>query len=103
MNRKEQFQYQNQYIAEKYDRFTTTFPAGNKAIYREFAVSHGESLNSYINRLIEEDMSFPDSYRDFAASHGETLHEYLKRLIEADMRRDGIEPEISVSGNHKTV
>ena len=62
MNSKKQFQYQNQFIAEKYDRFTATFPAGKKAIYREFAVRHGESLNSYINRLIAEDMSFPEWY-----------------------------------------
>ena len=90
MNSKKQYQYQNQFIAEKYDRFTATFPAGKKAIYREFAVRHGESLNAYINRLIVEDMSFPESYRDYAEIRGETLHEYIKRLIEEDMKNKHI-------------
>lgn len=30
MNKEEQIKYQNKYIAEKYDRFTATFPAGQK-------------------------------------------------------------------------
>lgn len=93
MNSKKQFQYQNQFIAEKYDRFTATFPAGKKAIYREFAVRHGESLNSYINRLITEDMSFPEWYRDFAESRGETLHEYMKRVMKEDMMKHHFIPE----------
>ena len=90
MSQKKQFQYQNQFIAEKYDRFTATFPAGRKALYREFALSHGESLNAYINQLIVEDMSFPESYRDYAEIRGETLHEYIKRLIEEDMKNKHI-------------
>lgn len=93
MSQKKQFQYQNQFIAEKYDRFTATFPVGKKAIYREFAVSHGESLNAYINRLIAEDMSFPEWYREFAESHGETLHVYIKRLIKEDMEKYHFIPE----------
>ncbi len=88
MSQKKQFQYQNQFIAEKYDRFTATFPAGTKAIYREYAVRHGESLNAYINRLIVEDMSFPEWYRNIAEKRGETLHEYIKRLIKEDMERN---------------
>jgi hypothetical protein len=62
MDKKEQINYQNKYIAEKYDRFTATFPAGKKEVYRERAAQNGESLNAYINRLIEEDMSkHPDA------------------------------------------
>ncbi len=56
MDKKEQINYQNKYIAEKYDRFTATFPAGKKDVYREQAAKNGESLNAYINRLIEEDI-----------------------------------------------
>ena len=56
MDKKEQINYQNKYIAEKYDRFTATFPAGKKDVYRERAAKNGESLNAYINRLIEEDI-----------------------------------------------
>ena len=56
MDKKEQIDYQNKYIASKYDRFTATFPAGKKDDYREHAAKTGESLNAYINRLIEEDI-----------------------------------------------
>ena len=56
MDKKKQFEYQNRYIAEKYDRFTMMFPAGKKDIYREYAKSQGMSLNALINKLIEEDM-----------------------------------------------
>ena len=97
MDRKEQFQYQNQFIAEKYDRFTATFPAGRKELYRNFSLSHGESLNAYINRLIVEDMSFPESYRNFAESQGETLHEYLKRLMDREIVSCGLDPENEVN------
>lgn len=99
MERKEQFQYQNQFIAERYDRFTATFPAGRKALYREFALSRGESLNAYINRLIVEDMSFPESYRDFAASQGETLHECLKRLMDREIVSCGLDSENEININ----
>lgn len=86
MDFKKQYQYQNQFIKENYDRFTATFPAGKKEVYRKYAKSHGESLNAYINRLIEEDMSFPEECRFYAEMCGETLHEYIMRLIKADMR-----------------
>ena len=57
MNKEEQIKYQNKYIAEKYDRFTATFPAGQKEVYRKYAESKGLSLNGYINKLISDDMN----------------------------------------------
>lgn len=56
MEKQEQIQYQNNYIKEKYDRFTATFKAGKKEVYRKYAESKGLSLNGYINKLIEDDM-----------------------------------------------
>lgn len=56
MGKKEQIDYQNRYIAEKYDRFTATFPSGKKEVYRKYAEMHGESLNALINRLLEEEI-----------------------------------------------
>ena len=56
MGKKEQIDYQNRYIAEKYDRFTATFPSGKKEVYRKYAESLGESLNALINRLLEEEI-----------------------------------------------
>lgn len=56
MDKQAQINYQNKYNAEKYDRFTATFPKGKKDIYRKQAESKGMSLNAYITYLIEQDM-----------------------------------------------
>lgn len=56
MTNKEQIEYQNDYIAKRYDRFTLTFHAGLKEVYREYAKRKGKSLNAYINELLEKDM-----------------------------------------------
>ena len=56
MDNSKQIKRQNEFIAEKYDRFTMTFPKGKKDIYRAYADAHGMSLNGYINKLIAADM-----------------------------------------------
>lgn len=55
-----QIKRQNEFIAEKYDRFTLTFPKGMKEKYKAYAESKGMSLNGYINKLITEDMKQED-------------------------------------------
>ena len=47
MDKQKQIIRQNKYVAEKYDRFTATFPKGKK----------GLSLNGLINELIEDDIA----------------------------------------------
>lgn len=56
MDNSKQIKRQNEFIAEKYDRFTMTFPKGRKEVYREHAEAQGMSLNAYINALIIADM-----------------------------------------------
>lgn len=56
MDKQKQIQRQNKYVAEKYDRFTATFPKGKKEEYREHAEGKGLSLNGLINELIENDI-----------------------------------------------
>lgn len=46
--------YDNQFIANNYDRINLTMPKGNKAIVSEHAKKCGESANSFINRAIKE-------------------------------------------------
>lgn len=48
--------YNNKFIAEAYDRINLTVPKGEKARIKAHAEARGESVNGYINRLIEEDM-----------------------------------------------
>ena len=54
---KKQIDRQNKFVAEKYDRFETTFPKGKKEVYRDFAKQQGKSLNSLINELLEREIN----------------------------------------------
>lgn len=44
------------YNAKSYDRLAITVKKGMRDRIREYAERNGESINSYINRLISEDM-----------------------------------------------
>lgn len=49
--------YNNQFNAKAYDRINITVPKGKKDEIKAHAESLGESVNGYIWRLIQEDMS----------------------------------------------
>ena len=46
----------NRYIADKYDRINLTTPKGRKEEIRNHADNQGETVNSFINRAIDETM-----------------------------------------------
>lgn len=46
----------NKYMAANYDRINLTVPKGKKDVIKEHAESVGESVNSFINRAINETM-----------------------------------------------
>jgi len=46
----------NKYIAKAYDRINLTIPKGRKGIIKAHAAARGESVNSFINRAIQEAM-----------------------------------------------
>ena len=48
--------WQNDYIARTYDRINLTVPKGHKEKIKAHAESKGESVNSFINRAIDEAM-----------------------------------------------
>lgn len=48
--------YNNQFNAQAYDRINLTVPKGDKEKIKAHAEKNGESVNGYINRIIEEDM-----------------------------------------------
>ena len=48
--------YKNQWQKENVDRVNLTMPKGKKDIIRAHAKERGESLNSFINRAIDEAM-----------------------------------------------
>lgn len=45
----------NEWNKKNYDRINLMVPIGKKEEYKAIAESKGESLNGYINRLLEED------------------------------------------------
>lgn len=47
---------QNKYISKAYDRINLTMPKGKKDTVQSHAAKHGESLNAFINRAINETM-----------------------------------------------
>lgn len=44
----------NKYIQKTYDRINLTVPKGQKELIKQYADSHGESVNGFINRVIKE-------------------------------------------------
>ena len=49
----DQNKYINQFIKEKYDRVNLTMPAGKKEVLRAAAAAKGQSMNEFINALID--------------------------------------------------
>lgn len=45
---------QNKWIAKAYDRVNLTVPKGRKEQIKAHAEQHGESVNAFINRAINE-------------------------------------------------
>ncbi len=48
--------YINRYNAGKYDRVTLMLPSGQKKFLQDHAAAHGESVNGFIKRAIQETM-----------------------------------------------
>lgn len=46
--------YQNEFIKSAYDRINLTVPKGRKAELQAIAERHGQSVNGFINSLIDE-------------------------------------------------
>lgn len=44
----------NKYVKNNYDRINVTFPKGQKDILKEHAEKHGESVNAFIVRSVNE-------------------------------------------------
>ncbi len=49
-------EYKNNWQKENYDRINLTVPKGRKAAIQAHAAEHGESVNAFIARAIEETM-----------------------------------------------
>ncbi len=59
--------YNNEFNKQAYDRINLTVPKGKKEIIQRMAQLKGESVNAFINRLIDTEIS--------NAGDGGTLHD----------------------------
>ncbi len=59
-DRSQMIQSVNAYNKIKYDRVTVMLPSGEREKLKAYARAHGESVNSYLLRLIQEDMKKED-------------------------------------------
>ena len=48
--------YNNEYNKQAYDRINLTVPKGNKELIQAAAQTNGESVNAFINRLIDTEL-----------------------------------------------
>lgn len=55
-NKFDKIAYNNAFNAKTYDRINLTLPKGKKETVQEHAKKNGESVNSFINRSIDETM-----------------------------------------------
>lgn len=47
----------DKYLREKVDTILVRVPKGKKAVIQDFAAAHGESVNGFINRAVDEAMA----------------------------------------------
>lgn len=46
----------NKYVKNNYDRINVTFPKGQREVLKNHASQHGESVNAFIIRAVNETM-----------------------------------------------
>ena len=56
-NSKARIAANNRYNDKAYDRINIAVPKGKKEEIQTFAKEHGESINSFINRVIDAEMN----------------------------------------------
>lgn len=97
---------QNRYIAKAYDRINLTVPKGKKDTIQTHAEAQGESVNGFINRAIDHQISqdrrkgpsggsvvsLPsEAYKcavDASEAAGEGLPEFVARAVTIQAQRD---------------
>lgn len=106
---------QNKYIAKAYDRINLTVPKGKKDTIQAHAEAQGESVNGFINRAIDHQISqdrdkgpqealqgpsggsvvslHPEALQGAqraAQRAGETVSQFVERAVEIQAQRDDI-------------
>lgn len=106
---------QNKYIAKAYDRINLTVPKGKKDTIQAHAETQGESVNGFINRAIDHQISqdrdkgpceaqqgpsggegislHPEALQtaqEAAQKAGETVSQFVERAVDVQAKRDEV-------------
>ena len=106
---------QNKYIAKAYDRINLTVPKGKKDTIQAHAETQGESVNGFINRAIDHQISqdrdkgpceaqqgpsggegislHPEALQtaqEAAQKAGETVSQFVERAVDDQAKRDEV-------------
>lgn len=79
----------NKYIAKAYDRINLTVTKGKRDIIQAHAEAHGESVNGFINRAIDQTMFRDDLEAGTTASAGGAVSVYSESENAASAASDG--------------
>lgn len=99
-------EYRNGWIAEKLDRINLTVPKGKKDTIKAHAEAQGESVNGFINRAIDETVSFDKAIRDVSYFHEikttieDTIHE-LEKIIRNSVDENVLVPKEVLRHSYK--
>lgn len=105
----------HKYVKANYDRIELTVPKGKKAIIKSHAEAQGESVNGFINRAIDHQISHDldkgpsevlqgppigsvvslhqealQTAQNAAQKAGETVSQFVERAVDVQAKRDEI-------------
>lgn len=107
----------NKYRKNNYDLVQLTMPKGQKDTIKAHAAVHGESVNAFINRAIDEAMECDGSAAEkstracrfalqadiletaqqAAEATGETVSQFISRAVETQAKRDQVSLRMGVN------
>lgn len=113
----------NKYMAANYDRINLTVPKGKKDTIQAHAETQGESVNGFINRAIDHQISYdrdkgpqealqgtsgaggislhPEALQtaqEAAQKAGETVSQFVERAVDVQAKRDAAVSKLGGGG-----
>lgn len=96
----------SKYMKENYDVYQIRMPKGKKDTIKAHAEAQGESVNGFINRAIDETVSFDKAIRDVSYFHEikttieDTIHE-LEKIIRNSVDENVLVPKEVLRHSYK--
>ena len=96
----------SKYMKQNYDVYQIRMPKGKKDTIKAHAEAQGESVNGFINRAIDETVSFDKAIRDVSYFHEikttieDTIHE-LEKIIRNSVDENVLVPKEVLRHSYK--